>query len=191
MRIGGTKPDKAVSAQPNRDSATQGSHDRGPQGDSARHGAAVLLTNFAKTGRGGSVGGVGAGLVAVMSRDATPYADSSFLTEKQVSDCLSKSRATLRRWRRSHTGPPWGKLGSTVVYSEDGLASWLLGITNGEAQEENQSSRNVNSAEGRRSALGLSLQTERKGVQRDDRFRGRRIDPARRGCGNAGAQGTG
>jgi excisionase family DNA binding protein len=48
-----------------------------------------------------------------------------FLTEEQLSDCLSVSLGTLRRWRLENRGPKFHKLGSLVRYSEYDLDDWL------------------------------------------------------------------
>lgn len=48
-----------------------------------------------------------------------------FLTEEQLSDCLSVSLGTLRRWRLENRGPKFHKLGSLVRYSECDVGDWL------------------------------------------------------------------
>jgi excisionase family DNA binding protein len=48
-----------------------------------------------------------------------------FLTEEQLSDCLSVSLGTLRRWRLENRGPKFHKLGSLVRYSEGDVDDWL------------------------------------------------------------------
>jgi hypothetical protein len=58
----------------------------------------------------------------------------NLLTERE---CVAKFRdklggkfslRTLRRWRERGEGPPWGKQGRYVLYSETGIDDWLASI---------------------------------------------------------------
>lgn len=44
------------------------------------------------------------------------------LREKKVGP---SSKRTLRLWRQRREGPPWTKLGASIVYPDDGFAAWL------------------------------------------------------------------
>jgi predicted DNA-binding transcriptional regulator AlpA len=54
-----------------------------------------------------------------------PTHDANLLTEKQVSQRLSLSLATLRRWRVDDRGPKFRKLGSCCRYSVADIDAWL------------------------------------------------------------------
>jgi hypothetical protein len=54
----------------------------------------------------------------------------NYRTEKELAADLKKRIGkgclrTLQIWRARRTGPPWTKLGSTVLYPIDGFDRWL------------------------------------------------------------------
>ena len=50
---------------------------------------------------------------------------TKLLNEHELSNLLSVSVATLRRWRLLKRGPRFTKLGSSVRYRTEDVASWL------------------------------------------------------------------
>jgi hypothetical protein len=54
-----------------------------------------------------------------------PYKPEDLLTEQQLADELRKSPATLARWRRIGTGPPWLRVGKTPMYRWGDVLRWL------------------------------------------------------------------
>ncbi len=60
------------------------------------------------------------------SRRSGPERTLNFLfNEAEVADLLGISPATLRRWRRLGVGPSWCKLGASVRYRREDVASYL------------------------------------------------------------------
>ncbi|GJL85431.1 MAG: hypothetical protein DHS20C02_12060 [Micavibrio sp.] len=47
------------------------------------------------------------------------------MTEVEVAECLSLSRKTLQRWRKSGEGPPFIRIGRSIRYPADELEAWL------------------------------------------------------------------
>ncbi len=60
---------------------------------------------------------------------------NKLLTEEQLSERISVSMGTLRRWRLESRGPKFHKLGSLVRYSEYDLEIWLQGRPSGGESE--------------------------------------------------------
>jgi len=59
----------------------------------------------------------------------------NYRTEEELVTDLKKrtgkgTRRTLQIWRAKRRGPPWVKLGCTVLYPIDGFESWLRGQVN-------------------------------------------------------------
>lgn len=50
-------------------------------------------------------------------------------TPQEVSSTLRAPIRTLDRWRRTHTGPPFIRIGARVRYPASGLQSWLKAHT--------------------------------------------------------------
>ena len=50
---------------------------------------------------------------------------AGYLTEDQTAEKTRKKIRTLRLWRQLRQGPPWTKLGRTVLYPEDGIVRYL------------------------------------------------------------------
>jgi hypothetical protein len=42
---------------------------------------------------------------------------------------VKKGKRTLRIWRQRREGPPWTKIGRTVLYPDDGFIAWLKAQT--------------------------------------------------------------
>jgi hypothetical protein len=42
---------------------------------------------------------------------------------------VKKSRRTLQIMRQQRLGPPWTKIGNTVLYPDDGFIAWLKAQT--------------------------------------------------------------
>jgi hypothetical protein len=42
---------------------------------------------------------------------------------------VKKTKRTLRKWRLLRQGPPWTKLGRTVLYPDDDFIAWLKANT--------------------------------------------------------------
>ena len=53
------------------------------------------------------------------------YEANDLLTERQLADELHKSPATLARWRRAGTGPPWLRVGKSPMYRWADVERWL------------------------------------------------------------------
>ena len=53
-------------------------------------------------------------------------ASLAFLTEEEVSGRYrgAVSAGTLRNWRSKHVGPPYLKVGKSVLYPLEGLLTW-------------------------------------------------------------------
>lgn len=45
--------------------------------------------------------------------------------EKEVARRIGKSERTLALWRQQRVGPPWTKLGKSVLYREEAVWEWL------------------------------------------------------------------
>jgi hypothetical protein len=64
--------------------------------------------------------------VAGIESPAMPgYRPDDLLTERQLAEELRKSEATLARWRRTGTGPPWLRVGKTPLYRWSDVQRWL------------------------------------------------------------------
>jgi hypothetical protein len=53
------------------------------------------------------------------------HGPNDLLTERELAAELRKSPATLARWRREGTGPPWVRVGKTPMYPWAGYQRWL------------------------------------------------------------------
>lgn len=56
------------------------------------------------------------------------------LREGQVAELIGFSIHTLRSWRsgtRQDNGPPWQKIGRSVVYPLSGVRSWMTNLRQG------------------------------------------------------------
>lgn len=51
------------------------------------------------------------------------------LKEQEVSERLTISLTSLRRWRMAGTGPEWVKLGKSVRYPESSLVKYIDSVT--------------------------------------------------------------
>ncbi len=51
-----------------------------------------------------------------------------YRNEDQVSAETRKSKRMLRLWRQQRTGPPFIRLGKTILYPEDGFLAWLKSL---------------------------------------------------------------
>ena len=50
---------------------------------------------------------------------------SALLNERQVSEVLSISVASVRRWRLLRQGPKYVKIGAAVRYKPEEVAAWI------------------------------------------------------------------
>jgi hypothetical protein len=50
---------------------------------------------------------------------------SGYITEAELADRWDKSPRTLQLWRQHRQGPPWTKLGKTIIYNEKSADDWL------------------------------------------------------------------
>jgi len=53
---------------------------------------------------------------------------AGYITEPDLGAQLKKSVRTLQSWRKERKGPPWTQIGTTVLYSEDGVRAWLKSL---------------------------------------------------------------
>jgi len=61
----------------------------------------------------------------IESRLMPGYRPDDLLTERQLGEELQKSEATLARWRRAGTGPPWLRVGKSPMYRWEAVLRWL------------------------------------------------------------------
>ena len=61
----------------------------------------------------------------IESRLMPGYHPDDLLTERQLGEELQKSEATLARWRRTGTGPPWLRVGKSPMYRWEAVLRWL------------------------------------------------------------------
>jgi hypothetical protein len=54
-----------------------------------------------------------------------PVVLPTFFPEKETAACLAVSMSTLRRWRRSHTGPDHFRFGGVLRYRCDDLDRFI------------------------------------------------------------------
>jgi len=59
--------------------------------------------------------------------DGGPLA--GYLTEAEAATALGRTRRSLSAWRKSRQGPPFVKIGPTVLYPQDGIRAWLKSLT--------------------------------------------------------------
>jgi hypothetical protein len=48
-----------------------------------------------------------------------------FLTEAELGEALGKTQRTLRGWRQRGIGPPYTRMGQTVIYGTESFRAWL------------------------------------------------------------------
>jgi hypothetical protein len=53
---------------------------------------------------------------------------AGYLSEFDLAAQLKKTVRTLQSWRQQRKGPPWTQIGSTILYSEDGVRAWLKSL---------------------------------------------------------------
>lgn len=51
--------------------------------------------------------------------------ETEYLTPKEATEHLRVASTTLRNWRWKKFGPPWVRLGKSVLYPRAGLDAWL------------------------------------------------------------------
>jgi hypothetical protein len=68
---------------------------------------------------------------------------AGYLTEPDLGAQLKKSVRTLQSWRQQRKGPPWTQIGTTVVYSEDGVRAWLKSLEQQPIRPRRNPSREV------------------------------------------------
>jgi predicted DNA-binding transcriptional regulator AlpA len=51
--------------------------------------------------------------------------DNDILTPEQTADLLQVSPRTVEEWRRTHTGPPWRRMGRHVRYLYREVLVWF------------------------------------------------------------------
>jgi hypothetical protein len=49
----------------------------------------------------------------------------NFLTEFEFAPAMEKDIRTIRRWRQLRSGPPWVKVGRTILYPKDAVVEFL------------------------------------------------------------------
>ncbi len=54
---------------------------------------------------------------------------AAYLTDAEAAAALNRTRRALSGWRRAGFGPPWLKVGATILYPRHGLKAWLEAIT--------------------------------------------------------------
>jgi hypothetical protein len=64
-------------------------------------------------------------VIGIESRSMSGYEPNDLLTERQLAEELQKSEATLARWRRAGTGPPWLRVGKSPRYRWEAVQRWL------------------------------------------------------------------
>jgi predicted DNA-binding transcriptional regulator AlpA len=52
-------------------------------------------------------------------------APTQLMTEADTANLLNLTKAALRKWRRLGMGPRYHRIGSTVRYSREEVASWI------------------------------------------------------------------
>ena len=58
----------------------------------------------------------------------SPRVLAGYLPEAEVAVELGLTARTLRLWRQQRRGPPYLKIGSAVLYPQDGLLGWLKSL---------------------------------------------------------------
>ena len=46
-------------------------------------------------------------------------------SEREVAEALGKDVRTLREWRQRGDGPPWSKIGKTVIYRDAAIPAYF------------------------------------------------------------------
>jgi len=54
---------------------------------------------------------------------------SQLWTDRQVSEFLNVSLATIRRWRLTGFGPPFYRVGGSIRYSPEACTEWLASVS--------------------------------------------------------------
>jgi len=57
--------------------------------------------------------------------------ESTYWTERELSQYLGVSVATLRRWRASGEGPPWRRFGRLIRYARADVDAWAAAQPSG------------------------------------------------------------
>ena len=50
---------------------------------------------------------------------------ADYLAETELAAELKKSLRTLQVWRQRRQGPPWTRIGETIVYRREAVLEWL------------------------------------------------------------------
>jgi hypothetical protein len=50
---------------------------------------------------------------------------ADYILEPDLAADLKKSQRTLQAWRQRRQGPPWTKIGETIVYRREAVLEWL------------------------------------------------------------------
>ena len=53
------------------------------------------------------------------------YSTVDALLAKMEERGVKKTKRTLRVWRQRREGPPWSRIGKTIIYSDDGFDLWV------------------------------------------------------------------
>jgi hypothetical protein len=53
------------------------------------------------------------------------YSTADALRAKLAERGVKKTKRTLRVWRQRREGPPWSRIGKTIIYSDDGFDRWV------------------------------------------------------------------
>ena len=56
--------------------------------------------------------------------------------ERQLAEVLGRNAVTLRRWRRLSIGPPYAKIGKTILYDRESVTAWLRAGGAGEGTKQ-------------------------------------------------------
>jgi excisionase family DNA binding protein len=59
----------------------------------------------------------------------------AYYTQSEVAERLDVTRHTLWRWRKEDKGPPWTKVGRTVVYPKDAFERYVKRPLDGQHDE--------------------------------------------------------
>lgn len=54
---------------------------------------------------------------------------ADFLSPEELGAQLRKTPRSLSQWRRTKQGPPYVKIGNTVLYQRAAVSAWLLAQT--------------------------------------------------------------
>jgi hypothetical protein len=89
-----------------------------------------------------------------------------YLTTPEAAELLRRSVQTLQNWRGRRQGPPWSKIGRSVVYPASGLAAFVQrgmvdpeGVSKAEAPSPPSTSEQSRADHSKRSAMSASVLT--------------------------------